>query len=215
LGKLLDPEKPEAAALAARTLGRIGPAAGAAVPALLKCLEVKDANLKYQAVKALCYVAPSEAAARATVIDAVLANPWFMGFPGKTSYPPRLTSYRTLALSLLGAPALPQLLERASKIASAGLKKGTPEPPYAYICDLASAAFAIDPKSAPDFLPLLQKIPRTNPPKVGGGTLGATEQDLKGAKWALDPANLPVRGKAAKGKAAEDKPAKDKPPIEE
>lgn len=44
LTKWVDPAKPESAARAARTLGLMGPSANAAVPALLKCLETKDAS---------------------------------------------------------------------------------------------------------------------------------------------------------------------------
>jgi hypothetical protein len=202
LGKLLEPDQPESAALAARALGRIGPGANAAIPALLKCLEAKDQQLKYESAKALCHLAPAEPAARAATIEALLAHPWFIAATDGNGVPPRLKSYRAVALSLLGKDAGPALLERAKKAADAG--------EYANVCDLASAAYILDPKSAPDYLPVLAEAPKkkagVKKPLAGGSNgqaLKLTELDLKGTINLRDPRGLGVaKAQTAPKKAA-------------
>jgi hypothetical protein len=208
LVKHLDAGKPELAVLAARALGRIGPGASTAVPALLKCLESQDLELTCQAAKALCHLAPSDPAARGAAMEAALTHPWFVLSNRGGATCPRRNSYKTVALSLLGKEAIPQFLERARAVIAMGqkpYKKGTPAPrvDYVSICYLADAAFAIDPKSAADFLPLLGNIPRTNPPKVDGGMLKMTEMDLKGTLDQRDPlGHVKSREQAGQGKKA-------------
>jgi hypothetical protein len=188
----LAPEKPEIAAEAARTLGGIGPAASAALPSLLKCLESKDSALAFHAAKALCHIGPTDPETRAATIESVLAQNWFMSGWGEPFGPPRLKSYKAMALSLLGKEALPALLKRAKKAADAGEHRN--------VCELASAAFAIDPKSASDFLPVLADSPVAKPgrkkPSSYGIPLKATEDDLKGTFVFVRP--LPGGGTSAK-----------------
>jgi hypothetical protein len=197
LVKHLDPGKPELAPLAAKALGRIGPGASAAAPDLLRCLTTKNVALTCQIAKALCHIAPTDAATRAATIDAALAHPWFIRIGGQTSA--RRNSYRSVALSLLGKEALPQFLEKAKALLAAGLaaRKGTFR--FDGICDLAGAAFIVDPTSATDFLPILAKIPRHNPPTVDGTTLRLTIADLEGKLDQRDPlGHRAAREKAAK-----------------
>jgi len=66
------------------------------------------------------------------------------------------------------------------------------------ICDLADAAFVIEPKSALDFLAILERIPWRKPPKVGGSTLRMAEEDLNGTLNQHNPT-----GRVAGKKAAE------------
>ena len=215
LTKHLDPAQPEHAALAARTLCQIGPGAQTAVPALLKCLEAKDEDLTRQAAKALCHLMPADAAARAAAIDAVLAHPGLYSKIGWGAAPPRRNSYKAILLSLLGKEAVPQMLVRAKGIIEMGARpyrKGEPAAKvnYSNVCDLADAAFAIDPKSAPDFLPLLARIPRRNPPVMDAMLLTMTEKDLNGTFDQRDPyGRFKTNEETAKDKKAPPSEMKD------
>jgi RNA polymerase sigma factor (sigma-70 family) len=182
--KWLDAGNPEWAAVAAGTLGRMGAGAGAAVPALLKCLESANENLTFQAVKALCHLAPAEPAVRRTVIEAVLKHEWFI-HEEATIIAPRFRSYKALALSLLGPEAIPLLLERTKKEFDPvqGKKGMTTNPNAKSLCDLASAALTIDRKTAPEFLAWLEKLP---PPR-GLSQLKLMLDDLKGTLDMRDP----------------------------
>jgi outer membrane protein assembly factor BamB len=208
LVKHLDPTQPEPAALAARAAGRVGPDAKAAATELMKCLVAKDEALAFQAAKALCHMQPGDAAMLAATVDAVLAHPWFVKMP-ESRTPPRRDSYKAVALSLLGKDAVPLLLDRAKAVIAAGespVKKGAPAPRvnYASICEMASAAFVMDPRSASDFLPLMAKIPNRNPPVMDKMVLSLTEKDLDGTLDQRDPLGyVKAKGASAEKEAEE------------
>ena len=150
-------------------------------------MKADDPNLGFQAARALCRLAPTDAAARAATIEAVMAHPWFARLGGSTSA--RRHSYRAVALSLLGKDAIPQLRERANAVIEAGSKvaKGSRGPDYTGICEVAAAAFVIDPASASEFLPILAKIPNRNPPVVDRTLRSLTTKDLEGKLDQRDP----------------------------
>ena len=128
-----------------------------------------------------------------------MAHPRFIRLGGSTSA--RRNCYRAVALALLGRDAVPQLLAQANKEIATNAKavKRGPRPDYTGVCELAAAAFVIDPKSAPDFLPVLAKIPNRNPPVVDRTVLKLTKEDLEGTLDQRDP----LGRHAAKSRAQE------------
>jgi hypothetical protein len=62
----------------------------------------------------------------------------------------------------------------------------------------------MDSQCAAEFLPLLDKIPKTNPPKVSNALLNMTIQDLKGTLNQRDPLGRVAGREAADKKTAEE-----------